>query len=75
MGGDIVPAVTGVVVSVVMVMSRIVDVLWTGSCRVGVIIVLWRLLWMRKLWVSVVSLSMLMLRSPWIVIEVCGDVV
>ena len=44
MGGDIVPAVTGVVVSVVMVMSRIVDVLWTGSCRVGVIIVLWRLL-------------------------------
>jgi hypothetical protein len=36
---------------------------------------LWRLLWMRKLWVSVLSLSMLMLRSPWIVIEVCGDVV
>ena len=43
-GGDIVPAVVGVVMSVVKVTSRRVAVLWTGSCRVGVVISLWRLL-------------------------------
>ena len=43
-GGDIVPDVMCVVVSVVRMTSMSVPVLWCGSYRVGVVIVVCRLL-------------------------------
>ena len=49
-GGDIVPAVVSLCVIVVSTMSSIVAVLWVGSYLVGVVIVVWRLFSMRKLW-------------------------
>ena len=47
-GGDVVPAVVGVCVSVVSVWSIIVPVLCCGSYRVGVVIVVLRLFSIRK---------------------------
>jgi hypothetical protein len=49
MGGDIVPAVISVSVSVVRVTSIRVEVLWWSSYLVGVVIVVCRLFSMRKL--------------------------
>lgn len=49
-GGEIVPAVASVCVSVVSIVSSRVAVLWVGSYRVGVVIVVCKLFSLRKLW-------------------------
>lgn len=72
MGGEIVPAVTAVWVSVVSVISMRVDVPCLSSYLVGVMIVVWRLFSIRKSWKSVLSFSRLMLMSPCMVIDVFG---
>ena len=46
-----------------------------SSYRVGVVIVVYSVLWMRKSWILVVSLRRLMFMSPMMVMNVCGDVV
>ena len=69
-GGEMVPAVVVVWMSVVSVTSMRVDVLWWGSYLVGVVIVVCRLFSMRKLWNLVLSLRRLMLISPCMVIDV-----
>ena len=74
MGGEIVPAVTLVAVSVVSVRSMSVAELCAGLYRVGVVIVVRRLLQIRKsvngCWGR--SLKMSMLKSPVRVISVLG---
>ena len=76
MGGDTVPAITGVWVSVVSVTSMMVAVfLWYESYLVGVVIVVCRLVSVRKSRNLRVSFSRLMLMSPCIVIDVCGCLV
>lgn len=73
-GGEMVPAVMCVVVSVVRVGSMSVGVLWTGSYLVGVVIVVCRLFVVRRLvkgWRGR-RLKRLMLWSPWSVISVLG---
>ena len=71
-GGDMVPVVVVVWMSVVSVTSMRVDVLWWGSYLVGVVIVVCRLFSMRKLWNLVLSLRRLMFISPCMVIDVLG---
>lgn len=72
MGGEMVPAVVVVCVSVVSVTSMRVEVLWWESYLVGVVIVVCRLFSTRKLWKLGVSFRRLMLMSPCKVIEVPG---
>ena len=71
MGGDIVPAVVCVSLSVVSVTSMIVAVaVCTGSYLVGVVIVVYSALCMRKSWKFCVSLRKSMFKSPCSVIDV-----
>ena len=73
-GGEIVPAVMLVAVIVVSVGSMSVAELYSGLCRVAVVMVVCRLLWMRRFvngcWGR--SLKRLMLKSPVRVISVLG---
>lgn len=71
-GGEMVPAVVVVWVSVVSVTSMRLDVLWWGSYLVGVVIVVCKLFSMRKLWNLVLSFRRLMLMSPCMVSDVFG---
>ncbi len=73
MGGEMVPAVISVSVSVVRVVSMSVAVsVCIGSYLVGVVMVVWRLFSMRKVKKAVESESRLILISPCIVMEVVG---
>ena len=73
-GGDIVPDVMCVSVSVVRMTSMSVFVLWCGSYRVGVVMVVCRLLVSSSFvnGCSGVSRNRSMLMSPWIVMDVRG---
>ena len=76
-GGESVPAVVCVSVSVVSVGSMSVDVLYRVSYRVGVVMVVCRLFSMSRSvngWPSCM-LNKLMLMSPWMVMCVLGLVV
>lgn len=73
-GGEIVPAVIWVSVRVASVRSMSVAVLWTGSWRVGVVMVVWRLFSMRRFvngWRGR-RLKRLLLKSPVMLISVLG---
>ena len=72
MGGEMVPAVVAVWVSVVSVMSMRVDVPWWGLYLVGVVIVVCKLFSRRKWWKTGLSFRRLMLMSPCMVIDVLG---
>ena len=71
-GGERVPAVVAVSARVVSVTSMREAELWTSSYLVGVVMVVKRSFSMRKLWKWWVWFSRLMLRSPWMVMEVWG---
>ncbi len=76
MGGEMVPAVISISVSVVRVVSMSVAVLvCIGSYLVGVVMVVWRLFSIRKVKKAVVSESRLIFISPCIVMEVVGFLV
>ena len=72
MGGEIVPVVVVVWVSVVSTTSRRVAVACVSLYLVGVVIVVCRLFSRRKSWNLVVSCRRLMLMSPCMVIDVLG---
>lgn len=76
MGGEMVPAVISVSVSVVRVVSMSVAVsLCIGSYLVGVVMVVWRFFSIRKVKKAVVSEIRLIFISPCIVMEVVGFLV
>ena len=74
-GGDIVPAVAAVWFSVVSTTSMSVLVLWCGSHRVGVVIVVFISFSVRKFMMLLLGDSRLKFMSPMIVIDVVGDFV
>ena len=71
-GGDRVPAVMCVFVSVVMMMSISVAVLWVWSYLDGVVITVCKLFSMRKFIRGCVGFRRFRFRSPCIVIAVVG---